>query len=127
LRLVGTGGLFKAEAVRPGDDGPEEQLVVGKDHQRHHPHGPADRTKILMLDRNREVGADARQRDGGIANRDGLRGDDEEPSSGHRHHRVPDQRGGRERQIEPQEAADRGQGKASHTSSRSSGKPRSDW
>ena len=92
-----------AELVAPGDEGAEEELVVEDDHDQHRQDRPADRGEVLLLDGERDVGADARQGDRRIADRDGLGGDDEEPPARHRHHRVPDEAGHGEGHFEAPE------------------------
>jgi hypothetical protein len=54
LRGIVAGGLFKAEAIGPGHDRAEEQLVIGKDDHGHGPDRPANGAEILLLDRQRQ-------------------------------------------------------------------------
>ena len=102
-RTLGRGGLLEAELIGPRHDRPEQQLVIGQDHRRHDDDGQDHRMDVLGVDRDREPRADARQLHRGVADRDRLRGDDEEPAARHRHHRIPDQAGRGERHLEPPE------------------------
>ncbi len=54
-----------------------------------------------MFDRQRDIRADAGQRDRGVADADRFRRHDKEPAAGHRHHHVPDQLRHGERHVEP--------------------------
>ena len=63
---VAGGGLLEAEFVGPGHHGAKQQLIIGDDHQQHRQDRVADRGQILLLDRQRDIGADARQRHRGV-------------------------------------------------------------
>ena len=104
FRCAGRSGLLEAEFVGPGHHRPKQQLIIGEDDQKHGQHGVADGEEVLLLDRQRDVGADPGQRHRGISDRDRFRRHHEEPAAGHRHHRVPDQAGHGERHVEPPEA-----------------------
>ena len=95
--------LFEAEAVRPSHQRPEQHLVVDQDHDQHGQDCIANRGEIPMLDGERNVGADTRQRDCRVTDADRLGSDDKEPASGHRQHHVPDELWGREWHIDPPE------------------------
>ncbi len=97
------GLLLEAEAVGPGHQRPEQHLIVDQDHDQHGADGPAHRDQIAVLDGERDIGADAGQRDRRIADADRFRGDDEEPAPRHRHHHVPDELRHGERHVEPPE------------------------
>ena len=103
---------FDPELRRPGDDRAEQQLIVKQDDDAHRQHRRADRRPIASVIRLGDVGADAGQGDGRVADRDRLRGDDEEPAAGHRHHRVPDEARHRERRFELPELLPAGEAKA---------------
>ncbi|VWB86691.1 hypothetical protein BDO18943_04118 [Burkholderia dolosa] len=109
FRRVARTRVLHPEFVGPCDERAEQQLVVGQNHDRHREDHPADRAEVAVGDRLRKIRADARQRDGPIADRDRLRRDDEEPAARHRHHHVPDQPRHRERYFELPEALPRRQ------------------
>ena len=71
-----TGGksdlLLQAEPVGARRQRSEQQLIEQHDDHDHRGNGPADGAEILALDGEGDVGADARQCDGGIADADGL-------------------------------------------------------
>ena len=96
--------LLEPEAIRPGNQRSEEQLVVDQDDHEHRADRPPDRGEVLPLDGQGDVRAHARQRDRGVADSDRLRGDDEEPAARHRHHHVPNELRHRERHLDTPEA-----------------------
>ena len=102
-----SGGLFEAELIGPGDERAKEKLIVSQNHGQHGQHRPADGAQIAPVDGEGHIGADAGQADRVVAHGDRLGSDDEEPAARHGHHRVPNQAGSREWQLEPQEAQPR--------------------
>ncbi len=106
------GRQLDPELAGPGDDRPEQQLIVQQDDDRHGQDGGADRRPVPFVVRLGDIGADAGQRDRRVAYSDRLRRDDEKPSARHRHHCVPDEVGHRERRLELPELLPTGQAKA---------------
>src|SRR6202007_2122432 len=62
-----------------------------------------DRRQVSFLDAKRDVGTDAGQGNGGVADRDRFRSDHEKPPSRHRNHRITKQARQGERDVEPPE------------------------
>jgi len=113
-RLLRRGELLEPEALRPGDERLPEELVHREDHDRHRDDGPEHGAPVALLDGDGHVGADAGQAKVAVPQGERLVDGQEEPPSGHRHHRVPDEaddgRGhlhGTEG-LEPSEAVDPG-------------------
>ena len=65
-----------------------------------------------LLNGEGQIGADPGQLDGGVTDGDGLRRDNEEPSPGHRHHRIPEQSWNGKRNFERPKALPRRQPEA---------------
>jgi hypothetical protein len=100
-----------AVLVRPRNQRSKEELIVDKDHDCHRQDRPADRAKVTVFDRRRHVRADARELDLQSADRDRLRGNNKEPAARHRYHRVPNQAGHREGNLEAPKPLPAGQPK----------------
>ncbi len=85
------GRKLDPESRAKGDQRPEQQLVIGDNDGQHGKDGREHGIDALFLDGEGEIGADPRQFDRRVADRDRLGCDDEEPAARHRHHHVPDQ------------------------------------
>ena len=58
MRRYGADLLLEAEAVGPGHERPEQQLVIKQDHAQHRDDGPADRPEVARSnggERDREL------------------------------------------------------------------------
>jgi len=97
-------GLFEAEFIRPGGEWPEHQLVIEDNYRDHRQDHPTDRGKVFFRRRLSQIGADPRQGNRPVADRDRLAGHDEKPAPGHAHHHVPDEAGHRERDLQAPES-----------------------
>ena len=102
-----------AELACPRHHRTKEKLVVEENDNRHGGDGRDDGVNASLFNGERQIGADARQLDGRVTDGDGLGRDDEEPSPGHRHHRVPEQSRNGKRNFERPKALPRRQPEAS--------------
>src|SRR3984957_16549796 len=96
--------LLDFEFFRPGDDWTPDELVEQHDHCDHGSHSPKHRARVAGAGRGLQVGAEAGQAKIARTEHEHFAHHQGEPSSGHRHHRVPDQADGGEGQLHLDEA-----------------------
>src|SRR5208283_4955329 len=75
------GCLFVTKLVGPGHHGAKQQLIVKDNGRGHRRNRITDGEKVAILDRLRDIGADARKRELKIADRHRFGGDNEEPTA----------------------------------------------
>ena len=96
--------LLDLEFFRPGDDWTPDELVEQNNDRNHGEDAPKDGTRVSGAGSGLQVGAESGQPKIARAEHEHFAHHQGEPTSGHRHHGVPDQADGGEGQLHLDEA-----------------------
>ncbi len=100
LRGVGTFHLLKFELIRPGDDGPPDQLIEEDDDRDHGGETPENRASVAAAGGSLQKRTKAGETEIALAEDEHLASHQEKPAAGDGHHGIPDQADGGEGQVE---------------------------
>src|ERR1700730_11726619 len=91
--------LLDLELFCPGDDRTPDELVEQYDHGNHGSDAPKNGARVARAGSGLQVGTQPGEPEVSGAQHEHLAGHQEQPAAGYRHHRVPHQSDGGERQL----------------------------